>query len=114
VQWSINGNRFDPDHAIADISLGQVETWRLANHSFRERHNVIHPIHLHLVNFQILERNGKPAAPHETGWKDTVALNVGDEVLIAMRFERYRGRYLFHCHNLEHEDNGMMARFDVH
>ena len=114
VQWSINGIRFDPDHAIADISLGQVETWRLANHSFRERHNVIHPIHLHLVNFQILERNGKPAAPHETGWKDTVALNVGDEVLIGMRFEGYRGRYLFHCHNLEHEDNGMMARFDVH
>ena len=114
VEWSINGNRFDPDSAIADISLGQVETWRLANHSFRERHNVIHPIHLHLVNFQILERNGKPAAPHETGWKDTVALNVGDEVLIGMRFEGYRGRYLFHCHNLEHEDNGMMARFDVH
>jgi len=113
VQWSINGEGFDPEHAIADIRMGEIETWRLTNHSFRERHNVTHPVHLHLVNFQILKRNGKPPAAHETGWKDTVALNVGDEVLIGMRFERYKGRYLFHCHNLEHEDRGMMARFDV-
>lgn len=49
----------------------------------------------------------------ESGLKDTVALNVGDEVEIAVRFPEYKGRYLFHCHNLEHEDRGMMARFDV-
>ena len=113
VRWSINGEQFDSAHAVATVNLGDVEIWRLANHSFRNRHNVVHPIHLHLVNFQILERNGKPAAPYEVGWKDTVALSVGDEVLIGMRFEGYKGRYLFHCHNLEHEDRGMMARFDV-
>jgi spore coat protein A, manganese oxidase len=113
VHWSINGEQFDPDRAIADVSLGDTEVWRLANHSFREKHNVVHPVHIHLVNFQILQRNGGPALPHEIGWKDTVALNVGDEVVIGMRVEGFKGRYLFHCHNLEHEDRGMMARFDV-
>jgi spore coat protein A, manganese oxidase len=113
VHWSINGEQFDPARAIADVGLGDTEVWRLANHSFHEKHNVIHPVHIHLVNFQIRERNGGPALPHEIGWKDTVALNVGDEVVVGMRVEGFKGRYLFHCHNLEHEDRGMMARFDV-
>jgi spore coat protein A len=114
VHWSINGEQFDPARAIADVSLGDTEVWRLANHSFREKHKVVHPVHIHLVNFQILERNGGPALPHEIGWKDTVALNVGEEAVVGMRVEGFKGRYLFHCHNLEHEDRGMMARFDVH
>jgi len=114
VHWSISGEQFDPARAIADVGLGDTEVWRLANHSFHEKHNVIHPVHIHLVNFQILERNSGPALPHEIGWKDTVALNVGDEVVVGMRVEGFKGRYLFHCHNLEHEDRGMMARFDVH
>ena len=113
VHWSINGEQFDPARAIADASLGETEVWRLANHSFHEKHDVVHPVHIHLVNFQILQRNGGPALPHETGSKDTVALSVGDEVVIGMRVEGFKGRYLFHCHNLEHEDRGMMARFDV-
>jgi spore coat protein A, manganese oxidase len=112
--WSINGKQFDPSHTIADLSLGDIEMWRLANHSFREKHNVVHPVHLHLMNFQILQRNRGSALAHEIGLKDTVALNVGDEVVVAMRVEGFKGRYLFHCHNLEHEDRGMMARFDVH
>ncbi|MGE5098701.1 MAG: multicopper oxidase domain-containing protein [Deltaproteobacteria bacterium] len=63
--------------------------------------------------FQILERNGRPPLAHERGWKDTVALEKGDDVRIAMRFDGFRGRDLIHCHNLEHEDHSMMARFDV-
>lgn len=114
TRWSINGKEFDAARAIAEVSANDIEQWRLANHSFREKHNVVHPVHLHLANFQILTRNGKPPAPYESGLKDTVSLNVGDEVEIAVRFPRYKGKYLFHCHNLEHEDRGMMARFDVH
>lgn len=110
--WSINGDVFDPDRAIAEVRAGSYEVWRLANHSFRERQNVVHPIHVHLVNFHILERNGGPPLAHEIGPKDTVALNVGDDVLIGMRVDDFKGRYLFHCHNLAHEDHGMMARFD--
>lgn len=114
TRWSINGKEFDAARAIAEVSANDIELWRLANHSFREKHNVVHPVHLHLANFQILTRNGKPPAPYESGLKGTAALNVGDEVEIAVRFPRYKGKYLFHCHNLEHEDRGMMARFDVH
>lgn len=114
TRWSINGKEFDAARAIAEVSANDIELWRLANHSFREKHNVVHPVHLHLANFQILTRNGKPPAAYESGLKDTAALNIGDEVEIAVRFPRYKGKYLFHCHNLEHEDRGMMARFDVH
>jgi len=114
TRWSINGKEFDAARAIAEVSANDIELWRLANHTFREKHNVVHPVHLHLANFQILKRNGKPPAPYESGLKDTAALNVGDEVEIAVRFPGHKGKYLFHCHNLEHEDRGMMARFDVH
>ncbi|WP_395624103.1 multicopper oxidase domain-containing protein [Sphingomonas daechungensis] len=68
---------------------------------------------MHLVNFQVLERDGKPPLPHEGGWKDTAALEFDQSVTVIMRFDGYRGRYLLHCHNLEHEDHDMMARFDV-
>ena len=74
---------------------------------------MIHPVHIHLVNFQILERNGEAPKPWERGWKDTVSLDNGEEVKLIMKFDGYRGRYLMHCHNLEHEDHSMMARFDV-
>lgn len=112
-RWAINGKEFEADRPIADPHLGDVEIWRVLNHTFFQGLSIVHPVHLHLVNFQILERNGKPPLAHETGLKDTVALETGEEVRLIMRFGGYRGRYLLHCHNLEHEDRGMMARFDV-
>lgn len=57
--------------------------------------------------------NGRPPRPFERGWKDTVAVPPGEEVRVIARFDGYRGRYLMHCHNLEHEDHEMMARYDV-
>jgi FtsP/CotA-like multicopper oxidase with cupredoxin domain len=113
ARWAINGREFDADHPIAAPGFNDIEIWRILNHTFHEARNIVHPVHLHLVNFQILERNGKPPLVHEKGWKDTVALTTGEEVRIIARFGGYRGRYLLHCHNLEHEDRGMMARFDV-
>jgi len=113
ARWSISGREFDPDRPIAAPRFDEIEIWRILNHTFHETRSVVHPVHLHLVNFQILERNGKPPLAHETGWKDTVALTTGEEVRLIARFGGYRGRYLLHCHNLEHEDRGMMARFDV-
>jgi len=113
ARWAINGREFDSDRPIAAPSFDDIEVWRILNHTFHEARTILHPVHLHLVNFQILERNGKPPLPHEAGWKDTVALTTGEEVRLIARFGGYRGRYLLHCHNLEHEDRGMMARFDV-
>jgi len=68
---------------------------------------------VHLVNFQILDRNGQSPHAHERSWKDTLRLESGDDVRVIMRFDGYRGRYLMHCHNLEHEDYDLMMRFDV-
>jgi spore coat protein A len=107
IVQTINGMAFDPVRVDAAPHYGDVEIWRFRAN---ERN---HPVHLHLVDFQILDRNGEPPAPYERGWKDTVTLLPNDEVRVIARFEGYRGRYLLHCHNLEHEDHVMMARFDV-
>jgi spore coat protein A, manganese oxidase len=111
--WRINGRTFDPDHPIASPVFGDVEIWRFTNRKFLGVFGLVHPVHVHLVQFLVLERNGGPPLPHEAGWKDTVAVDKGDDVSVIARFNGYRGRYLLHCHNLEHEDHSMMARFDV-
>jgi len=107
-------------------ALNSTEIWTLINLT-----DDTHPIHLHLVRFQILDRrrfdfeiykkNRKlvytgPAIPperHEAGWKDTVRADVLLATRIIVRFEGYKGRYVWHCHVLEHEDNEMMRPFEV-
>ena len=111
IYWAINGNRFDPERAQAESRLGDVEIWRFVYE--KSPFKQTHPPHVHLVNFQILDRNGRAPGDHERGWKDTLRLDSGDDVRVIMRFDGYRGRYLMHCHNLEHEDYDMMMRFDV-
>jgi spore coat protein A len=112
--WTINGQSFDPDRALVQSPLGDLEIWTFQHVPFPTAPvQPVHPVHVHLVNFRILDRNGQPPAAHENGWKDTVVLRPGDRVRVIMRFEGYRGKYLIHCHNLEHEDHAMMARFDV-
>jgi spore coat protein A len=111
IYWAINGSRFDPEHAQATPRLGDVEIWRFVYEKSPWRQT--HPPHIHLVNFQILDRDGQAPRDHERGWKDTLRLDSGDDVRVIMRFDGYRGRYLMHCHNLEHEDYVMMMRFDV-
>ncbi|MGA9528967.1 MAG: multicopper oxidase [Terriglobales bacterium] len=106
--------------------LDSVEIWSLINLT-----NDDHPIHLHLVRFQILDRRpfsisayqatgevkyvGPATAPDaaEAGWKDTVRADHGTVTRIITRFEGFPGRYVWHCHILEHEDNEMMRPFDV-
>ncbi|AOS62947.1 multicopper oxidase family protein [Actinoalloteichus hymeniacidonis] len=104
--WTINGLPFDPERIDADPALGAVEIWRL-------RTNVHHPVHLHMAHFQVLTRNGRAPGPYDAGWKDTVDLAGGEEAEIIVRFDGFQGRYVFHCHNLEHEDMMMMANFRV-
>jgi len=71
------------------------------------------PLHLHLVTTRVLSRAGRPPGPLAAGLMDTVDLVPGEAVEVITRFEGYRGRYVFHCHNLEHEDTGMMATFET-
>ena len=109
-----------------DPVLNSVEIWNLINLTGDD-----HPIHLHLVRFQILDRRAfdavtfratgelkyvgpaHPPAPEESGWKDTVRSDRGMVTRIIILFEGFPGRYVWHCHNLEHEDNEMMRPFDV-
>ncbi|GGI75386.1 spore coat protein A [Saccharopolyspora subtropica] len=104
--WLISGRAFDAGHAVARPRLGDVEIWRFVT-------DLHHPIHLHLVHFQVLARGGREPGPYDGGLKDTVDLGPGEAVEVITRFDGYRGRYVFHCHNAEHEDMGMMATFDV-
>jgi spore coat protein A len=107
VMWGINGEPFDPGRMAARPELGSTETWH-----FRAA-PASHPVHLHLVHFKVLSRNGGRPLPTDAGWKDTVDLTSGEEARVLVRFDGYRGRYVFHCHNLEHEDMMMMANFEV-
>jgi len=107
-------------------ALGTIEIWNLMNLT-----EDTHPIHLHLVRFQILDRQafdadgyltdgkmkliGGPVLPEpsEDGWKDTVQAHPGMITRIIVRFEGYAGRYVWHCHVLEHAANEMMRPFEV-
>jgi spore coat protein A, manganese oxidase len=106
--------------------LDSTEIWTFINTT-----DDSHPIHLHLVRFQILDRRrfepffyqstGEvrytgpvvPPAPEEAGWKDTVRADPKMVTRIIVRFEGYIGRYVWHCHVLEHEDNEMMRPYEV-
>jgi FtsP/CotA-like multicopper oxidase with cupredoxin domain len=73
-----------------------------------------HPIHLHGMQFQVLQRQGVVHEGYvDEGWKDTVLLMPGERVNLLVRFGDYPGLFLYHCHNLEHEDMGMMRNYLV-
>ena len=106
--WRINGQAYDAQRIDARPRLGSTEIWR-----FRNPTTMAHPVHLHAGMFQVLDRNGAPPAPAEAGWKDTVHVGSGETVRLITRFTDYTGTYVFHCHNLEHEDGGMMSQFQI-
>lgn len=104
--WTINGRTFDPTHIDARPHLGELEIWRFTT-------DFHHPIHVHLAHFQVLSRNGEGPGPYDAGWKDTIDLRPSEQAAILVRFTDYAGRFIFHCHNLEHEDMAMMANFET-
>ena len=106
--WSINGQAFDPARVDHRARLGTVERWR-----FRNTSDVTHYVHIHAEQWRTLLRDGKAPPPWEQGLEDTWRLEPGEEVEVAARFTDYTGPFMIHCHMLDHEDHGMMARFDV-
>jgi spore coat protein A len=104
--WAINDLPFDPARPIAQPRAGSTEVWGFNG-------DVHHPIHVHHGHFQVLSRGGGSPGPMDGGWKDTVDLRRAENVLVAVRFPKMTGRYVMHCHNLEHEDMMMMAAFEV-
>lgn len=107
----INGLVYDMHHNSFDVPAGDLEEW-----VFRTNGNAPHPIHVHGASFQVMSRQGgrRTLFPWEQGWKDTVLLHDRETVTVRLRFDSgYKGRYLLHCHKLEHEDAGMMLNFTV-
>jgi spore coat protein A, manganese oxidase len=100
------------DPLSENIQLGATETWEIYNFTMDA-----HPIHPHLVDFEVIEREpfegpSRGPEPWETGPKDTVIAYPGEITRIKARFDR-EGQYVWHCHILEHEDNEMMRPFVV-
>lgn len=108
--WTINGRPFDHTRVDAQPELGSAETWTLINAGPTE---MSHWIHIHDVDWKVLSRNGAPPAPGEDALKETFKLDPGEVVVIGSKFTDHTGQYMLHCHMLEHEDAGMMTRFDV-
>lgn len=122
-RWTINGWRFDPKAVPLTVRRGAAETWSIEN----ARRSMPHPMHLHGFKFRVLERLGSPAQvralagakgllAQDQGVLDTVHVWPGESVRIALDFSHpFAGAqdYVFHCHNLEHEEGGMMIRYAV-
>jgi spore coat protein A len=103
VVWLVENRPFDPEHIHDDPRIGDVEMWQFSG-------DVHHPIHIHEVSFQVVGRpEPEDLLPTDIGWKDTVNMVPGDVVRVLVHFDGYPGKYVFHCHNLEHEDMAMMA-----
>ncbi|AFY30444.1 multicopper oxidase family protein [Cyanobium gracile] len=102
----INAQPFDPDRIDTRVALGSTEDWLIVNDDVMD-----HPFHLHVNPFQVISRAGRPEAQRR--WKDTVLVKAGEEVRIRVTFRDFPGRTVYHCHNLDHEDLGMMGVLQI-
>lgn len=125
LKFLLNNHEFIDEITEKPI-LNDIEIWRIINPGI-----AVHPIHIHLVQFQILDHipfdtdifnltgklyftdEPKLPLPNERGWKDTVQAPPGFVTRVIMRFAPFTGRYIYHCHILEHEDYDMMRPFEV-
>ncbi|MBK8950691.1 MAG: multicopper oxidase domain-containing protein [Flavobacteriales bacterium] len=108
--FMINGLMFDIDVVNDTMQLNTVEVWNIVNNS-----NMAHPMHIHGVSFTVLERNGAPPPAWEQGPKDVVLVDRLGTVKLVMRFGEVTDGwpFMYHCHNLLHEDNMMMLQYIV-
>jgi FtsP/CotA-like multicopper oxidase with cupredoxin domain len=118
MSWLLNGRQYEMNVVADDEKVMEAEptTWEFANLS-----PIPHPMHIHNVQFQVVERTASPYASYEgvregfvdSGWKDTTAVWPGEKVKIGMTFGPHTGMYMYHCHILEHEDMEMMRNIMV-
>ena len=128
MQWLINGRKFDMEAVAADeiVKLNTTEIWEFLNEKnpgqMMDSNGMPHPFHIHGVQFNIIQRQVLPDLQPiwndvrggfvDDGWKDTFIIMPGERVKVLLRF-MVPGKYVFHCHNLEHENQGMMRNYEV-
>jgi FtsP/CotA-like multicopper oxidase with cupredoxin domain len=113
-KWGINGKTWDMNRIDLNANPGDIEIWNLVNPQDDKRH----PIHMHLLQAHMLDRNGKPPLAYEQAWKDVFHLGPSETVRVIVKYgdkdnSQILGKYMMHCHDLQHEDNGMMSQFEV-
>ena len=108
--FTINGQMFDMNVVNDTVMLGATEIWKFQNFS-----NMAHPMHVHGTSFYVLDIDGLPPAPEQLGAKDVILVDVGQSVRTIMQFNHTTEGwpFMYHCHNLMHEDNMMMQQFIV-
>jgi FtsP/CotA-like multicopper oxidase with cupredoxin domain len=122
--WTINGRSFEMEGYASDesVKLNTLEMWEFDNQT-NSMGAMAHPMHIHGVQFQVLDRGVAPqfesvwetvrAGYIDEGWKDTVLLWPGERVRLLIRFDDFPGLFMYHCHNLEHEDQGLMRNYMI-
>jgi FtsP/CotA-like multicopper oxidase with cupredoxin domain len=107
---TINGLSYEMERVDLHVPFDRTEIWTFTNDAW-----FAHPVHVHGTQFKVLSRTGGRGAvmPWETGLKDTVLVHPKETVRLAVRFSAHPGMYLIHCHNMEHEQTGMMLNFMV-
>ncbi len=109
--YYINGLTYDMGYINDTMQLGDIEIWEVYNNT-----DVAHPLHIHDVQFHVIEFNGGFVPGHLRGRKDVLLTQPGDTIKFVTRFEDFADEhtpYMYHCHNLFHEDGGMMGQFIV-
>lgn len=109
--FEINGHAMDLGRVDETVTVDTLERWTVVNDT-----QVPHSFHVHDVQFRIASIGGAPPPPELAGWKDTIFLDPETEYVLLMRFEDYADPstpYMYHCHLLWHEDQGMMGQFAV-
>ncbi|MBS1880234.1 MAG: multicopper oxidase family protein [Actinobacteria bacterium] len=108
TKWLLNGRTFDPAHVQAFPHLNKTAVWEIVN-----RTTVAHVMHLHHTDWYLLQRDGKPPPPWEDCLKETFFVYPNEKILLAGHFSDYTGKFVIHCHMLDHEDHGLMGQFQV-
>ncbi len=105
-RFLVSGKAFDANRIDTRVKLGTIEDWTVRNIGTMD-----HPFHLHIWPFLVLERSG--GGPLPAGWKDVVNVPAGGFVKLRIPFEQIGGKSVYHCHILDHEDQGMMATIEA-
>jgi FtsP/CotA-like multicopper oxidase with cupredoxin domain len=113
TEWLINGQQFEADKPLISVKKNSGDVWRIRNGGG----GWVHPMHLHMEEHTMLQRNGKKAVdgrhPDDTAKEDVVALDPSEDTYISRRFRTFTGPYVAHCHNLAHEDHNMMFGWEI-
>jgi len=102
-----HGRAYDMERIDEEVRLGDAEIWEVSGEMMP------HPFHIHGVHFEVLSRNGADPGPRDQGLRDTVVAQEQVELFVQFTQPAVAAPFMYHCHILEHEDNGMMGQFVV-